>query len=233
MNWGIRPLPGKTAIGEIQRVGLKIINIPGDGDCFFHTVRNHLIEFDRGTDVAGDNTEMRRQLVNYLRYDQEGKRFYEKAMHGVNIGLLLRCNRRRTNTWPPVECFYAISNLYNMNVTIYLTQVEDNKAYHSVHEYWPLNSSRPTYPPVASANWMCVRYNAEHCELLLPINRNRKRKLPVKSFITPVKASKPARSTHLCQCNGSCKTRTCICIKEGLECSTSCHPNNSKCQNHH
>lgn len=75
------------------------------------------MEFNRG-DEADELSEMRRRLVNYFRFDRHGQLFIKQAlMCEVDVGLLLRCNPRNRNTWPPAYCYYAISNLYNLKVS--------------------------------------------------------------------------------------------------------------------
>lgn len=234
INWRVRPLPTTIPDAEIARLGLRIIPTLGGGQCVFNVLRNHLVEFNRGSE-AGDNQWMRKKLVDYLTYDPEGIRFRNAAMKDVNVRLLLRCHPRQRTTWPTIECFYPFCNLYNLKVTIFVTvyQKKGEKCFYEVQEFWPQNSPCPEYPPVPSENWMCVRYDGkfENCELLLP-KRTRKRK-SAQSLKTPEKSGRPPRSRRVCcQCKGYCGNWNCICLKEGRECSKECHPNNTECKNH-
>lgn len=224
IEYGKRPLVGaKTADSEIDRAGLRIMTTLGRGESFFHCVRNHFVEFNRETQ-ADDIEEMRRRTVDYLLFDARGINFCAAVALDIDISMLRRNNPGNKKTWPVMECFYAISNLYNLKVTVFKNFFANKRWYHEVHEYWPHQTEGPDYPPTPSADWMCVKYSAGHFELLLPKSAG-KRKLLTHSFSTPVKSSRPSKvTTPPCQCVGPCGTRSCICFKEGRVCTAECHP---------
>ena len=103
--------------------------------------------------------------------------------------------------------------------------------YYELHEYWPVTASdRPAYPPVSSAESMCVKFEKDHFDLLLP--KKRQRSTPSDSFVTPKKYGRPLNLMPSCKCKGQCGTRGCICFRDGRECSVNCHPLNvGNCEN--
>ena len=217
----------------IARAGLEIMKTPGGGQCFFHCVRNHLIAFNRRADQIGD---MRNDLVNYLIFDAIGKLFKDACMSDIDIAMLRRVSQNNKSTWPTTECFFVISQLYNLKVTVFIQSEFQNKEgevfeYNQINEFWPRSSAEgPDYPPVPSADWLCVKYSDMHFELLLPKNARKafskkRRRGPIELCTTSVLAHAPAHEPSLrsCNCMGQCRTRGCICFKEKRRCNVGCH----------
>ena len=227
---------GSTANESIARAGLEVIKTPGKGQCFFHCVRNHFIEFNRHSD-AHSIEEMRNDLVNYLIFDERGKHFKEACMTGIDVSMLRRMGSSNRSTWPTAECFFAISQLYSLKVTVF-TESEftntqgDVVEYHQIYEFWPHTLAEgPDYPPVPSADWLCVKYSNEHFELVLPKNARKaatkKRKRgPIESATTSDTAHglpQDPTTFRSCRCTGQCRTRSCICFRENRRCNVNCH----------
>ena len=225
-------LPPSTARTEISRANLRISPTPGKGLCLFHAVRNHLMEFNLPTDPVA---EIMKRMVDFFRYDPHGRDFKYSAMQDVNVNMILRCKAQDPETWPTIECFYAISNLYKLKVTVFVTHtLPRGEIGHGILEFWPIeDGDGPDYPPVPSAEAMAVKYEKQHFALLLPKDRGPKRKFSALSYLTPVKSGQPSYpTTRSCRCRGHCGTRTCSCIKSKRPCTTACHPGNDNCENH-
>lgn len=220
------PLTGSDACAAVDQAGLKIVKTPGNGECFFHCVRNHLRLFcDKPVD---DLHQMREKCVNYLRFDDLGIRFRQAFLTTIDISMWLRPgDLKNPATWPNSDCYHAISNLYNLRVTVF--SIGPDNA-HAVYDYWPCTTNQPNdYPPVPSADWLCVFFRKAHFDLVLPKEmsaRPGKRKFQAEAFITPDKSGKAS-----CRCKGDCGGNRCVCLREGRACSAYCHPHNTICEN--
>lgn len=161
-----------TCLKEIRQVGLRVVPTPGKGECLFHTVRNHFIEFGREIDDIG---ALRKRVVDFLLHDESAISFASFFMGDVDIRKLYECEANDPTTWPTIDCFYVICQIFHVKVTLFASFAAGKL--HEVRCFWPINGSPPSYPPVPAKDWICARYvgdKVNHIELLLPSKRLRK-----------------------------------------------------------
>ena len=151
-----------TEIEEVMRC-LKTIGNGGRGDCLYHVLRQHIKAFFKREFNVED---LRLRIYAFLSEEELGKDFLRTYHPDINPDDL-RSNLESKVSWGGPESFFAISQIFNMKVTVY-SYIRDQDKPPYISRYWPLAQQAYANLPMPSAFSMSVKYASSHYMLLLP-----------------------------------------------------------------
>ena len=144
---------------------VKIIENRGRGECLFFVISQHLKAF---TQVEFAVSLLRRQVSEYLQQNDLGKAFIQEFHPDIDANDLT-INTGGREAWGGPETLFAISQLFNLEVTLLSYVRRDGIGGPYLTKYWSCLQSPPsTMLSVPSTTSLVVRYEASHYTLLLP-----------------------------------------------------------------
>ena len=143
---------------------VRIIDNPGKGECLFYVIRQHLKVF---TLLEYRLDSLRRMIAEFLLINQLGKEFLRRYHPDIDAHAL-SINTGTRSSWGGPETLLAISQLFNLQVTV-LSFVRKGTAPY-ITKYWPVSDVPPPRDTLSepTANNMVVRFQNLHYTLLLP-----------------------------------------------------------------
>ena len=184
-----------TARIEMQRLGLRAMPNSRGGDSLFCSISQHFTAF--GGKLGCSTSELRVKAVDFLLDSDLAQRFIELADLTIRYESLKSYVARDRRTWPPPQVCFAISQILGIRINLFMEYECGGGFGDEVVVFWPQSKVMSCYPPIPSAEWMCIRYNinTEHFVVLLPTNhtsfakrrRGRKRKnIPPPENLAPL-----------------------------------------------
>ena len=184
-----------TARIEMQRLGLRAMPNSRGGDSLFCSISQHFTAF--GGKLGCSTSELRVKAVDFLLDSDLAQRFIELADLNIRYESLKSYVARDRRTWPPPQVCFAISQILSIRINLFMEYECGGGFGDEVVVFWPQSKVMSCYPPIPSAEWMCIRYNinTEHFVVLLPTNhtsfakrrRGRKRKnIPPPENLAPL-----------------------------------------------
>ena len=152
----------QNEIEEVMR-GLKTIGNGGRGDCLYHVLRQHIKAFFKREYKVED---LRLRIYAFLSEEELGKNFLRTYHPDINPDDL-RGNLESKLSWGGPESLFAMSQIFNMRVTVY-SYIRDQDKPPYISRYWPLTQQAYVNLPMPSAFSMSVKYASSHYTLLLP-----------------------------------------------------------------
>ena len=143
----------------------KVIENGGRGECLFYVIRQHLKAFEK---VEYSVSLLRRQVSEYLQQNDIGKAFIEAYHPDINASDL-EMNTGTRRAWGGPETLFAVSQLFNLDVTLLSFVRRNGFGGPFLTKYWSSCRIPPsTILSAPSTSSLVVRYEASHYTLLLP-----------------------------------------------------------------